>query len=51
MIGQRISHYKILGKLGEVSIRLDLANGMRPNPRVGLQIPPSFGGSRKGTTR
>ncbi len=51
MISQSISQYTILEKLGEVPIRLDLANGMRPNPRVGLRIPPSFGGRFEETAR
>jgi arginine decarboxylase-like protein len=45
MLGQTILHYKILEKLGEVPIRLDLASEMKLSPIVGLSIPSSFGGS------
>ena len=48
MIGQIISHYKILEKLGKVPIRLNLAFPSyveRLSSFVELSIPPSFGGS------
>ena len=51
MIGQTISHYRIIEKLGEVPIRLDLANEVQLNPFFGLSerlwrhIPLSSGGS------
>ncbi|MBI4811541.1 MAG: hypothetical protein HY800_08930 [Ignavibacteriales bacterium] len=56
MIGQTISHYKTLKKLGEVPIRLDLAIPTcreKLSPIVGLSIPPILslskdGGSGKG---
>ena len=44
MIDSTISHYKILEKLGEVPIRLDLASVAPLSPFVGLRIPPLFGG-------
>ena len=45
MIAQTISHYKILEKLGEVPIRLDLASNATLSPFVGLSIPMLFIGS------
>ena len=64
MINQTISHYpalwdfasmrdsrkrnKILEKLGEVPIRLNLANGPKLSSSVGMWLPPSFGGSGGG---
>ena len=48
MIGQTISHYTIVEKLGEVPIRLDFAIPMsreKRSPLVGLRIPPFSGGS------
>ena len=47
MIGQMISHYQILEKLGEVPIRLDLASGAPLSPVVGLRIPPKGGSCRR----
>ncbi len=44
MMGQAISHYKILDKLGEVPIRLNL---VELSSFVGLSIPPSSGGSSR----
>jgi len=44
MIGQIISHYTILEKLGEVPIRLDLASVAQLSPFVGLRIPACLGG-------
>lgn len=51
MIGQTISHYKILEKLGEVPIRLDLASETKLSPIVGLSIPPFVGGSDTRSTK
>jgi hypothetical protein len=48
MIGQIISHYKILEKLGEVPIRLNLAfltYTEKLSSFVELSFPPSLGGS------
>ena len=47
MIGQMISHYQILEKLGEVPIRLDLASVAPLSPFVGFRIPPLSGGSHR----
>ena len=40
---------KVLEKLGEEPIRLDLASVAMLNPFVGLSIPPLFGGSGRRT--
>jgi arginine decarboxylase-like protein len=50
MIGQTILQYKIIEKLGEVPIRLDLASEAQLSPPVGLRIPTFFVGSRRRCT-
>lgn len=43
MIGQVISQYRIIEKLGEVPIRLDLASEAKLSPIVELRIPTKVG--------
>jgi hypothetical protein len=38
MIGQTVSQYKIVEKLGEVPIRLDLTSGAKLSPSAELRI-------------
>ncbi|MDI6766673.1 MAG: hypothetical protein QME52_07615 [Bacteroidota bacterium] len=48
MLGNNISHYRIIEKLGEVPIRLDLASAAKLSPFVGLRIPPILSLSKDG---
>jgi hypothetical protein len=47
MIGQKILHYTIVEKLGEVPIRLDLASEAQLSPQVGLWIPTNVRSQRE----
>lgn len=48
MIGQTISHYRILEELGEVPIRLFRADVPTAGYTVGLSIPPLLSLSMRG---